>query len=125
MAFVSRRQALMRTAVAAARADRLPALLPKLHAYPLDIPVGCQTHRGTRLRSSRIFRALTPYFFSARSKAGQVPIPVLDDHQGVRSGGLLYKVSGPVAMLITLRSGIARWLRSRSPGKWATRGFTR
>jgi sugar phosphate isomerase/epimerase len=44
MAYVSRRQALIRTAAAAASADWLPALLPKLHAYPLDMPVGCQTY---------------------------------------------------------------------------------
>jgi hypothetical protein len=44
MASVSRRQALIRTAAAAARADWLPAILPKLHAYPLDLPAGCQTY---------------------------------------------------------------------------------
>jgi hypothetical protein len=44
MASVSRRQALIRTAAAAASADWLPALLPKLHAYPLDMPAGCQTY---------------------------------------------------------------------------------
>jgi hypothetical protein len=30
------------------------------------------------------------------ASAGQVTVPMLDDHQGVRSGGVLYKVSGPV-----------------------------
>jgi hypothetical protein len=28
------------------------------------------------------------------ASAGQVTVPMLDDHQGVRSGGVLYKVSG-------------------------------
>jgi hypothetical protein len=44
MASVSRKQALVRTAAAAASADWLPALLPKLHAYPLDMPAGGQTY---------------------------------------------------------------------------------
>jgi hypothetical protein len=44
MASVSRRQALIRTASAAASADWLPALLPKLHACPLDMPADCQTY---------------------------------------------------------------------------------
>lgn len=48
MASVSRRQGLIRTAAAAASGDWLPALLPKLHAYPraylLDMPGGCQTY---------------------------------------------------------------------------------
>jgi hypothetical protein len=48
MASVSRRQALIRTAAAGASADWLPALLAKLHAYPhaypLDMPAGCQTY---------------------------------------------------------------------------------
>jgi hypothetical protein len=49
MASVSRRQALIRTAAAAASAEWLPALLPKLHAYPLDMPAGCQTYPARAL----------------------------------------------------------------------------
>lgn len=44
MASISRRQALIRAAVAAVGAGWLPALLLKLHAYPLDMPIGCQTY---------------------------------------------------------------------------------
>jgi hypothetical protein len=42
MASVSRRQALIRTA--AASAAWLPALLPRFHAYRLDMPAGCRTY---------------------------------------------------------------------------------
>jgi hypothetical protein len=34
----------MRTAAVAASADWLLALVPRLHAYALDIPAGCQTY---------------------------------------------------------------------------------
>jgi hypothetical protein len=80
MASVSRRLALIRTAAAAASADWLPGLLSKLHAYPLDMPTGCQTYP---------VRAFIAQGFPGTMK-------MLDDRQGVRSGGVLYKVSGPL-----------------------------
>ena len=73
MASVSRRQALIRTAAAAASADWLSALLPKLHAYPLDMPAGCRTY-PVRALIAEDFPGTHDLLFSGCRRMSDLPI---------------------------------------------------
>jgi hypothetical protein len=95
MAFVSRGQALIRTAAAAASAD-----YPRLHAYPLDKPAGCRTHPVWPLLAEKfpgtnklLFQLLDPKLVKFQFLGSTIT-------NGVRSGGVLYKVSEPVISML-------------------------